>query len=1250
MQPPTLARLRPPKPPPKPLMAGLFLLGVLAVGALILVPRLLDGTRQGQVIASQLAEATGQRVRIEGPVEVSLWPRPHIAITNLKLIALTGNTTVLAAKRVDINVTLASLLSSSFSVTDIQLVQPVITLTADQSGWKPNLAALSVDEIGIRNGILDIARTGQPERISAINGTLQLPSLTALVRADLKGEWRGAPINLALDLSPPLGNEGAFGYLKMDVGSAEATLSMIGNIDLTGQRSTNARLDVRAGQAASLWALFSSLGVVPVAPIDAGLRQPLLFSAQLAGSSNAYDLKEVNLKLGNWRAAGLARYVIGSNGGLSVALKSDVVDLSLWPTAVDWLQRGSLSVMPQWLGAFDLKLAGITLGSFKAAPVNLKGDISSGRVRVSDAVAMLPGDGRLQFSGTLATSPGAPVQVDGKLALESLKLRETLAGLGVEVPAALDDTALRQLKLAADVRGPWRAWGIPTLDATLDGIHITGQLAARAADGTFDTNFNVDQFDLDKYAQAQALPAWLWQLPPANVSVTFKQLRAGGRQAENVVLTAALAPDLLTIKSLDAADFGGNTVRLSGTLSPDATRDADLTLQLGTRDFAQLRQSFAPVARLLPEMLAANLNGPVDLSVRYRRANGETQQLSTAALGTGRIELVVTDKPDQPTTFKIRLQNRETASVLAQLVPGALLRPDAVLGQLDFYAEGTQQPGGNWQLAALQGQIAGLTVTGGTLNVGLTPQLSLTGNLALASANIDLWRQTLNPASLSGRLAASLDVSAARLNIAGEQLTDVAGQVQLRAPATLAVSSLAGSWQGGKVVLNGEASLSAPLSLKGSLDIKEANVALNGGNRFGLAGVLDLSVRANAEGADWASLVRSLDGDGEFSMDSGTFTGLDFAALTEALQDRRSRNGNIDTLLARGGESALSSFGGDFVIEEGMARATNLRLRTPSASAEAKADLDLNALRLDSQSVVSLRELSGAPPFNLGISGPLDALAGHFDAAALAAHINPPAPAAVAKPEENKPDATKPDAAKPDAAKPSEATPTASASQTSPVTGDALAVLPPEEPVPPSLDQLTGSGDAGPVAIPLATPAELAAQSIPAATEDKPAATAPAAPAARPRQNLTRRSTASTTPAPAPRPAAAIPAPAPEAAEGTAPPTIEELLQAMPSLQTGAAAAVSEARSRPRPAESGATLNAPSPNITFTPAQPAPAAPANGVAPEFAGETITPVRSSATREVKADGLTIRLPAETDEADETPAASVTDLMGRIEGEP
>jgi hypothetical protein len=1203
-----LARLPRPEQPATKLLTGFGVTFALVVLMVVLsVPKLLDGTRQGQAVAAQIATATGLRVQIEGRVEVSVLPRPHIGINQLRLVRPYDRSTVLFVPRLDLNVTLASLLRREYEVSHISLHNPELTMGREQlphlAGYAPQLQALSVRRLAIKDGRVSITGGPASETVTAINGQLVLPDSVTFLQTELNGQWRGAPLRLMIDVAAPLGTDPSLARAELDVGAAEAGLALSGVIDL-GKPGwpVQAQLDVQSAQGAALWATAAALGLAPPAPADAGLRQPLQLSAVLNGDQRGYNFEGIKLSLGSWPIEGLARLVTGAEGGLSVALKAGALDLANWPTLLDWSRRGNMVLPAHWLAAFDVQVASAALGKRSAADLRFKGEVKGGAITFTQLSAILPGNSQIAATGTITTRPQVAATIDGKLNIEALQLRELLTAWQVPLPARLDDNALRQLKVSTEVRGTWAGIGLSGLQLQIDGMKLTGQISPPTRSEGFAASLAVEQLNLDHYAAAGGLPGWLWDLPPTAFNLRLARVQAGDKQAENVSLQGSVANRLLTVKSLEAADFGGNKLRLSGTISADGTQDADFTLRLIAPDFAALATSFAPAAQLVPPLLVPLLGANTDLSVRWRRSGKETQQLSSASFADGKFDFVRTETDGAPVRWKARLQNRETSGWLSRLAPGVLSRPDAILGLLDVYAEGEQAQGG-WRVDAVQGQVAGISFRDGDLLVAPGAPAQISGSLQIGQGSVALLQQTINPAALMAIATGDLELAAEKIMWGTHALEDVNLALVLAPGGSLSINRTTGRWQDGQFTLSGQASIGANPSFKGQLELKETNFAWLGGDRFGLDGVLDLSARFESSGANWPELVRNLQGDGEFALDSGTLKGIDFAALAEAMLDKQSPPA-INAILARGGESVLSSFGGDFNIEEGVARAPQLRLRTPAASADVGADMDLSIPRLDASAAVSLREVNGAAPFTVRLSGKLDNVVPSFDAQALTAQAAPPASA-------------------PAAAKPGE--PVAQAmgdpAEDPATTQEVADVKPPEGPQPPSLDE--------PVAEPVAAPVE-----------------AVAAPARRPINRETNREASRTQTAAreaAPRRQQTSPAATPAGA----PPSIQELLQAMPALNEAAVAVLNEAAPAAGPASAV-------PQIRFTPVDDAPApraAPArapvsaNGLAPEFSG-----VKPQGTRDTPTTDAPIVSPGmDVVDAEEgrPPPASVGELMGRVQ---
>lgn len=1292
------------------IVAGATIIGLVA---LVGVPHLVDGTRQGKALAQQLATATGQQVRIDGPVRVSLWPTPHLAIGQLKLLDPVTQAVLLSAPRVDMSVSWGSLLGGTYDVSAISLVSPEIMLSPSARpslSWLQNVSAaakdLSVKTIALSEATFTLQQGDHREVVENLSAKLSLPSSSTLLQLRANGQWRGAPVAYDLDIGAPLPNTPAMFSTHLQIGAAETSLQMNGLYapEHTG-KPVEGLLELKAAQGSALWALASSLGFLPPTPADPGLAGPIALAGTLEAGAEGYVLRALKLTTGSsaansFTAQGSARFVSTPVAGLSVALQTSVLDLTQWPSLTALASGGQFSLPTSGVGAFDLAFAGLKTPKFTTSPVQAKGEIAGGQVRLSNLAFTLPGATQVKLEGTITPKAAAPAEADLKLALTTTDLRGLLVSLGLTLPPRLDEGALRQANLTTTLRGAWTRPGLNDLQLKLDGMDITGQVSVRSDSGRYDANLSVSQLDVNRYAALGSGASWIWQLPSSSFNLAFHHVRLAGQSADAVNLSADLDPGLLTIKALDAADFGGNRFRLSGTLSPDVAKASDLVLRLSTPDFAVLRESFAPVADLLPDMVASRLSGPMDVTVRWRNADGAQQRLSSLSLGgDGRLDLVMTTRSDAPRTWKARLQQRETAQLLSRLAPSVLVRPDVVLGPLDLYAEGTEQDGGLWQISSLQGQVAGMGIQSGDLVALPASPLQLNGQIQIATASLDLWRQTLLPLQLARVLTGSLDLSAGRLTVLGAPMTDVTAKLTLTPDGHITLPNFTGRWREGTLALTGEAQLGDSTTLKGKVDVRAANVEMRSGSRFGLSGLLDLSLDLSTSGQNSREWLANLQGSGDFALDSGSFIGIDFAALTEALQASRT-TANLPVLLNRSGETSLSAFGGDITIEDGLAKGVQLRFRTPSASADLTAQMDLAGPRLDITSDVLLREFEAAPPFHLQLSGSLDNLNPTFDVEALSQFFKTGTTAA-AKPAANAD--TDGNAPAPENAGVNAGV-NAAENMGEKTEGDATAALgaddikPPEPPVPPAAASAAAEEE---------SPAPSASTSS-ASTSSASAPVSANPPSRQARRTFNRRpsanaeeSTAEAAPAPSSRQrrqsAASLADDVPPvAASGSAPPSIQELLSAMPDLAASAQTAVSEARAVPaaptraaqgRASDSVGALGGP--QVNFTPQNggvqqrlsvhsPRTATPP-ALAPEFEGVAVRPATSDApspaprvqtvrtadgARETRTDGLIIRLPPESKSESEdggsgrqgddstagsAPAASVQDLMSRVSGE-
>ena len=173
------------------IVAAIFFVGPLFISA--------DDLRN-QLFA-QIESATGYRLRMSGPVDVSLFPPFHLIAEDVGIAqpAARGDTEFATAKKLEFGLMLRGLLDGKMRMTEVTLIDPVITVPSaatkpvageqaagtegDQrgGGGAPGVAAqlnsLSLDMFVIENGTVILPPSGQTpgKRIEKLKLAASLP-------------------------------------------------------------------------------------------------------------------------------------------------------------------------------------------------------------------------------------------------------------------------------------------------------------------------------------------------------------------------------------------------------------------------------------------------------------------------------------------------------------------------------------------------------------------------------------------------------------------------------------------------------------------------------------------------------------------------------------------------------------------------------------------------------------------------------------------------------------------------------------------------------------------------------------------------------------------------------------------------------------------------------------------------------------------------------------------------------------------
>ncbi|MTI43466.1 uncharacterized protein involved in outer membrane biogenesis [Roseibium hamelinense] len=418
-----------------------FVLATIVVVAPFLLPK---DTIKAQVI-TQVERASGWRLRLDGPVSLSLIPQFTLVAEKVGMSGEAGADGIEFAKadKIEFGLTWSALLGGDINVTGITLSNPEILLEVSQQGktsWAPRkrledalaraaaeaagddiepivsnepenaeeavananqfLERVGVDRFTISNGhltYLDL-RDGHQVKLGGLNAELSAPDLTGEVTVDASFDWNGEEVRISGALIDPIAfSQGKVTELAVTLAAAEAEVFAKGKVGLTPLQ-----LDLEiGGQGPSVQNLAAVVGTA--LPVDPGA---FSLASKITGTQAAAQLSDFSASLGS----------LALTGALDADLSSEI---------------------PSYSGRFVMKdgsLADLLALAGQSYPASgtLEADLAV-RARGGDA-AMILGTmdvrGRVDVQGGTVEGLGLSEAVGDPLAdrLENINLNLVLAG------------------------------------------------------------------------------------------------------------------------------------------------------------------------------------------------------------------------------------------------------------------------------------------------------------------------------------------------------------------------------------------------------------------------------------------------------------------------------------------------------------------------------------------------------------------------------------------------------------------------------------------------------------------------------------------------------------------------------------------------------------------------------------------------------------------------------------------------------
>ena len=960
-------------------LAVLVLALALLLGAVWIVPGLLDWNQYRGSIAALASSALGRPVRIEGDVTLTLLPQPVLTASRIQ-VADAGDAVTLTARELRLRVALGPLLAGQVDARELAVSGAELSLP-----WPPAPGALAQRPPAWLTGLQARLEGGRVAVgglvLSGIDSTLVVDADTGTLSAAGTATVGGRSWRFTARLARP-GRDGSAG-LEWSLDGQGALRDTGGTF--TGQVGAEGSL---AGRVAGRGPDLSQLLPAPAVAWRA--------EGRLSAAGGLAVADELALEVGGSPAQGTVALRVAPEARLDLSLAAGRLDLDAW---LPVLMRGTTLPIPTGLdlSAEAATLAGGTLRTLRGAF-----DLTRDGVGVRDVAVVLPGGAQLGLTGAIQPG-GRGARFEGAGSLVAPDLRATLRWLEPLVPgllAAPPAGVLQRAELSGRILLDPEQFSLSDVSGALDGAPLTGGLGVRlGARPALAAGLSFERLLLDPWLPlptALAEPGAAAGLArrfagfDADLNLQVRQARWLGHELDRLVLDAKVEAARLTLRRLDAAVLGVQ-VGASGTVG-EGGRVQEGMLELTAPDLGPLRGALpAGWERALPLLQGAGsarlqLAGPPDaLAARLNLDLGDARVEAKPVLNVPArrwLGPVTLRHPGAPRLLEsLGLRGADTwlgegsLSLVAQVAASA---DRVALDSFDLVA-GAARLGGQVAIDEWAGEPS---VTGRVVAEALPlPTAQARSPDPLPAWALRGWR-------------ASLRVEAAQVLAGLTTLVRGGGANAALEGGTLRVTGITGTLEGGGTVGGAvmvDAAAEAP-RVEVQAEVAGATLSASGaGMPFDLlSGTLDGRAEVRASGHSPAALLATLSGTTEASIQGGELAGLDLRRAGAALLAAGPAPPDAELRAAlAGGTTPFERLRVAVTLDGGVATLGEAQLTGTDGQAALSGTVDLPSLSLDLRATV--RPTLEQPAGDASAPGPSTqgspAEGSHLDAPELAVRL-----------------------------------------------------------------------------------------------------------------------------------------------------------------------------------------------------------------------------------------------------------------------
>ncbi|MFC4236756.1 AsmA family protein [Thalassospira xianhensis] len=390
----------------KKILAVIGAVLVVIIAALLIIPSLIDWNGYKPQITQAVREATGRNLEIRGDLSMSVLPFPALSVEQVTLSNLTGaqDPDMVSVEEVRVSVALMPLLTGNVQVTEISLIDPVISIETFKDGsnnlvFDPAQAAQSGPDAGTITtppsttpapegdaaapdassdggdaGSSDFASTIQIDRLEIENATIlyhtpgsteRIEGLTLGVSADslsgpAEGEgyvfYRGIPLTFNFNVGE-ISQTGPFPIgMQIGIDKVDGGINVSGQVDLSAEYpGFNGQIDGKFDDLREAALRIAGEG----ADIPDIAAKPFNLGGQVAANAKSVTVNDLSIRFGETRGSGAIAIDQDPKMKADVALRFNQLDLD-----------SILVLTHMGEGANPDTAAGSTGGSGTATPEN----------------------------------------------------------------------------------------------------------------------------------------------------------------------------------------------------------------------------------------------------------------------------------------------------------------------------------------------------------------------------------------------------------------------------------------------------------------------------------------------------------------------------------------------------------------------------------------------------------------------------------------------------------------------------------------------------------------------------------------------------------------------------------------------------------------------------------------------------------------------------------------------------------------